>query len=208
MSVVASGPSRLAIHIKLMLGSAFGPCNIQFRSDRTKGRKISVVFLSGGNLTYDSIQISFEFRIALDTKLIGGALDHFVYIGIIVSGALVETFGQTPCNSEVVDSTRFFTTLQTSRYGHATACSQTRGPESIIKMDMCEFDRLDRIIGAYFAGNDPAGLNGENYYTDISYSVPGKCCHKKNPFVKSDNKLNVWQYRLNRYVLRKSHDII
>jgi hypothetical protein len=143
-----------------MLGGVFGPGDIKFRCDRAKSGEIAIVFLCGGDFGYDGVEVGIELRIALDAKLIGGALDNFVHIGIVVSGTLVETFNQAAGDGEVVDSTGFFASFEAGRYGHATTRNQPRGPESIVKMDLGECDGFDTVISDCFGGDDPCGQNG------------------------------------------------
>src|SRR5215470_12879309 len=119
---------------------------------RARGVKVAVRLLGRADLRNQSVEISLQLGVGMNTERIRGAFEHFVRIGVVegVAGrALVlERLASERRGGalEIIDALRLFALLEGKGNGHRPIDLDARRPEDVVEMDGGERHRFDRII--------------------------------------------------------------
>src|SRR5262245_51241942 len=128
------------------------PAMRALRIDGASSVKITIRFLSGGNLRDKLIQILAHLWIGLNRQSIRRTFKYFVRIGVVERVRrrplvrelfAAQRLGRTV---EVVHPPGFLALLESERNGHETVGLNARGPEDVIEMNGGERNGLDRVI--------------------------------------------------------------
>ena len=120
--------------------------------DGAGGVEISVLLLRRADLFDESVDVSFELGIGINTERVGRALDHFINVGVvewirrifvILKWLAAQRLGSA---NEVVDAPGLFVFLECERNGDFAIDLDARRPESVVDVDGGEGNRLNRIV--------------------------------------------------------------
>ena len=109
--------------------------------------EVSVRFLGSGNKIYDTVQISIQCFIILHSQRVGSSFYYLIRIGIVKREiTTVFTFHQSSGNGKIIEASVLLTFFKCRRNGDGAIGFNTRSPEVIVQVDLCERDFFYRSI--------------------------------------------------------------